>query len=59
MKAAVILISILSFIGFVYSVSYATHYCTAEWHCSADIIMLMLGTVASIMGVFYALIELR
>jgi hypothetical protein len=58
MKAALILICSLMFTGILYSMAYVTHYCTVDWHCGADIMMLIIGLLASVTGIFYAMIEL-
>lgn len=59
MKAAIILLSTLIAIGCVYSIAYETHYCTYEWYCQANIMMFVVGTVASLCGILYAMIEVK
>ena len=59
MKAALISFCIVIFIGTIYSLAYVDHYCTASWHCGADTMMLVMLWTASVIGIFYAIIEMK
>lgn len=59
MRAAVILFCSWLFVVTLYTMAYVTHTCTTEWYCGANMIMLVIAMLASILGVLHAMIEMR
>lgn len=59
MKAFVMLVCCIVFTVTLYSMAYVTHSCTTEWYCGANMIMLILCMLASIIGLMYSFIEME